>query len=53
MTYRWMRNSITHRLGIVLPYKGERPVKITKSPLNIQQIEKLEDLSKPINLKTN
>lgn len=44
--WRWMRNPITHRLGLLST--SEPPVVITKSPLNIQQIEELEDLSIPI-----
>lgn len=50
--YKGMRNSITHRLGFALSQRGERPVTIAKSPCNIQQIEELEDLSKPFILKT-
>lgn len=50
--YKWMRHSITHRLGFFLPAQktppaGE-PVIIAKSkhPLNFKQIKELEDLSK-------
>lgn len=50
--WNWMRNPITHRLGLVLPAKGERPVVVAKSPLNIRQIEELEDISKQIKIKT-
>ncbi len=50
--YKWMRNPITHRLGFVLPQKGEHRITIAKSPLNIQQIEDLENLSKSSILKT-
>ena len=46
------RNPITHRLGILIPERDEFPVKIRKSPLSMQQIKELEDLSIPSNIKT-
>lgn len=48
--YNWVRNPITHRLGFLS--KDEKPTIIEKSPLNIDQIEEIEDISKPIDLKT-
>ncbi len=50
---KWMRNSITHRLGIVLSQeRQERPVEIAKRPLTDQEIVELENQSKPKISKT-
>lgn len=46
------RNPITHRLGILVPRRGESSVRISKEPLTIRQIKKLENLSKASNIKT-